>query len=934
VDLKLQVLLQMLDKVSAPLRRVQGSSRAAGDALRKTRDRLRELDRAQQQVAEFRKLKEGSKATSARVESLQKRIAEVAAQMRASLSPSESLRSEFARLTGEARKLRAEEDAQQAKLHALRGNLSAAGVNVAKLAQEEVRLRGATREANAALEKQTGHLRAQTDLANRRKELDARLSRGQALGANMSIAGYGSMAAGRHILGAINPTIEEAKAFQTQVAQLRAQGIGDAALDDAVKFARGMDVMGNSATDNLKMLKEAYTVLRDMHEAEAVTPFLAKMKFGIEAVMAQGGHGEGHGERAELMFADLLKTAELRGAAKTPESLKRVVNFATQAYVASGGMITSEDMLNMIKTGGVAAKQLDDQSFFFGLLHTMQEMGGHRTGTGLATAYQNWAAGRSTQQSAEELAKLGLINKDAVKYGKTGHITKLLPGALKDVELYESNPFQYLMERVVPAINPDGKLNDKQVVSKLNALFSGRKGGDLFASMYLERANIAKHLAAAPKAFGVEALYSEAGRTAQGQQIDLEKRKADLYRELGEQILPTYVAVLARAVSALKAMTAWADRHPALARGLGLVASVIGVLTIAAGGLMITLGGLIGQFSLLRFAVGRAGLGLAARAGGAGAAAGAGAAPGVLGRVALGARGAVLALGAVSWPLLAVAAAITAVVFLVWKYWQPIRAFFVGVGQGVAEVLGPALSALGAALSPLKPLWDALVGSLESVWRWLGDLFSPMQATKEQLDAASSAGVGFGRALGYVLGGLVEAVTWVVKAFVWLGTKIGEGIGWIVTNAGSVGDAIKAPFAAAFDWIAGKIRWLVDRWRAMRRALGLDEGPADTTAYVDAAERLKPQMEALRDRYGQLRAGGMGQGEALKVLANDALRFDSSPVKAAPATVTNSNVYHLTVSTPPGGDAKDTARAIREELDRRDRAAATQRRSRLADIDE
>ncbi|WNL46539.1 hypothetical protein RKE25_02565 [Dyella sp. BiH032] len=931
MDLKLQVLLQMLDKVSAPLRRVQGSSRAAGEALRKTRDRLRELDRAQQQVAEFRKLKEGSKTTAARMEALQKRISDVASQMRSSLSPSESLRAEFNRLTAEARKLRGEEDAQQAKLQALRGHLAAAGVNTAKLASEEVRLRTATRETNATLEKQTAQLRTQGELANRRRELDARLSRGQALGANMSIAGYGSMAAGRHILGAINPTIEEAKAFQTQVAQLRAQGIGDAAVEDATKFARGMDVMGNSATDNLKMLKEAYTVLRDMHEAEAVTPFLAKMKFGIEAVMAQGGHGEGHGERAELMFADLLKTAELRGAAKTPESLKRVVDFATQAYVASGGMITSEDMLNMIKTGGVAAKQLDDQSFFFGLLHTMQEMGGHRTGTGLATAYQNWAAGRSTQQSAEELAKLGLINKDAVKYGKTGHITKLLPGALKDVELYESNPFRYLMERVIPAINPDGKLNDKQVVSKINSLFSGRKGGDLFASMFLERANIAKHLAAAPKAFGVEALYSEAGRTAQGQQIDLEKRKADLYRELGEQILPTYVGLLARMVNALKAMTAWADRHPALARGLGLVASVIGVLAVAAGGLMITLGGLIGQFSLLRFAIGRAGLGLAARAGGAGAVA---AGPGLLGRVAMGARGAVLALGAVSWPLLAIAAAIGAVVFLVWKYWQPIKAFFVGIGQGLSEVLGPALGALGAALSPLKPLWDALVGSLESVWRWFGELFSPMQATKEQLDAASSAGAVFGRALGYVLTGVVEAVTWVVKAFTWLGTTIGEGIGWIVTNASSIGDAIKAPFVAAFEWIGGKIRWLVERWQAMRRALGLGDGPADTSAYIDAAEKMKPQVDALKDRYGQLRAGGMGQGEALKVLATDALRFDNTPVKATSASASTSNVYHITVPAAAGGDAKDTARAIRDELDRRDRDAAKQRRSRFADIDE
>jgi uncharacterized membrane protein YebE (DUF533 family) len=506
---------------------------------------------------------------------------------------------------------------------------------------------------------------------------------------------------------------------------------------DAVKFARAQDIMGTSATETLKLLKESYSVLRDMHEAEAVTPYLARMKFGIETVMAQGGHGEGHGETAEAMFMDLLKVAELRGAAKNPESLKRVLDFATQAYVASGGLVKSEDLLNMIKTGGVAAKQLDDQSFFFGLLHTVQEMGGHRAGTGLATAYQNWAAGRTTQQAAEELAQLGLLNKDSVKYGKTGHVTKLLPDALKDGELYRSNPFEFLMTRVIPKLNPDGKLNDQQVVSKINALFSGRKGGDLFASLYLERANIAKHLAAAPKAYGVDALYGLATGTASGQEAELLARKSDLYRELGQRLLPLYVAGLSKAVSLLRTLNGFAQRHPMLAKGLLVVAGAVGLLMVGAGALMITLGGLLGQFTLLRLALSLTGIRMGGTLSLVGAFArfvatmGMGALRMLGGGIGLVLRG-LMALGSflLANPIVLVIAAIAGAAYLIYRNWAAVRAFLARLWEDVKTIFRGAYEIIAGLLtgdwSRLTQGWTTMWTGVRAFW---GDVWDGIKAT-------------------------------------------------------------------------------------------------------------------------------------------------------------------------------------------------------------
>lgn len=93
----------------------------------------------------------------------------------------------------------------------------------------------------------------------------------------------------------------------------------------------------------------------------------------------------------------------------------------------------------------------------------------------------------------------------------------------------------------------------------------------------------------------------------------------------------------------------------------------------------------------------------------------------------------------------AAVAAVALVAIVVRKYWQPIKAFFGGLGQALGEAFGPALSAIGGALRPLKPLWDGVAGAVGRFFGWIGRLMQPMQATKGQLDGASSAGRNFGR---------------------------------------------------------------------------------------------------------------------------------------------------------------------------------------------
>ncbi|MEC7797551.1 MAG: hypothetical protein VX755_09550, partial [Pseudomonadota bacterium] len=124
----------------------------------------------------------------------------------------------------------------------------------------------------------------------------------------------------------------------------------------------------------------------------------------------------------------------------------------------------------------------------------------------------------------------------------------------------------------------------------------------------------------------------------------------------------------------------------------------------------------------------------------------------------------------------AAVAAVAVVAVVVRKYWQPIKAFFGGVGQALGEAFGPALSAIGAALRPLKPLWDAVAGAVVGFFGWLGRLMQPMQATKGQLDGATNAGRQFGRMLvlafnlspiGVFAGGVMAAFRFIRGAMNW-----------------------------------------------------------------------------------------------------------------------------------------------------------------------
>ncbi|RYL25922.1 phage tail tape measure protein [Acinetobacter piscicola] len=133
-----------------------------------------------------------------------------------------------------------------------------------------------------------------------------------------------------------------------------------------------------------------------------------------------------------------------------------------------------------------------------------------------------------------------------------------------------------------------------------------------------------------------------------------------------------------------------------------------------------------------------------------------------------------LAITLLTNPITWIIAAIALVAFLIYKYWGPIKAFFKGFWDGLKIGLAPMMDTLRTAfnnlkttLEPLRPVWDSIVGAWQTFKGVLGEILSPMQATNQELQNATSYGQTFGQFLGTFIG------VW-VEMFVSIGTWLGE----------------------------------------------------------------------------------------------------------------------------------------------------------------
>lgn len=418
----------------------------------------------------------------------------------------------------------------------------------------------------------------------------------------LALGGALAIGAGVGILGMFKGPLEEAVKFQTEVTKFKSFGMGDAMTSQAVKFARGANIVGSSARDMMRIVNEAQGAFRESGESDPrrqfsatqmVAPQMAKLNL-VQRSLFGMDEGALHGSNLAA-----YKFIEQRGGLADPAKFNAIMDNALKVYATSGGQVNFQQLRNFMSTAGVAGRGMSDQALYGMAEPLIAELGGQRAGTSLMTAYSRMnGLIKLPNQALGEYMRLGLWDRNAIELNSMGGLKRVKEGQnpLVGAGEFAANPFAYYESRVLPkymALHYDQAQRDRE-----NVLLFGRTGGAAFSLVDRQLPLMHRSVDAQAKALGLQGNYAQVSETVAGKRIELEKKWMTLQLQIGEHVLPMAISGLTLLNTGLGKISAWAEKHPkamdwivkgavivgAALVGLGVAAVAIAAFSAAAAG--------------------------------------------------------------------------------------------------------------------------------------------------------------------------------------------------------------------------------------------------------------------------------------------------------------------------------------------------------------
>ncbi|ARB26962.1 phage tail tape measure protein, partial [Pseudomonas tolaasii] len=716
--------------------------------------------------------------------------------------------------TAESKRLGEQYGQQQVKLGNLGVQLKNAGISTNALGAHELKLKRDIDTATQAMKLQMDHLdalkRKQDSLAKARATYD----KTQSLAGSVAVSGAAGLGVG---YAASRPVVSAIKAFapnEDSATQLKVSMMDDTGKVSA-DFQKITDLatkLGDRLPGTTADFQNMMTMLR---------------RQGISAQSILGGTGEAAAYLGVQMKMEATQAAEfaakMQDATRTTEKdmmgLMDTIQRGFYAGMDPSNMIQGfskiSPVMDVIKKSGIdAAKELAP------LLIMMDQasMDGSSAGNAFRKIFQ---AG---------------LNQD-----KVDKANSIAAGANKGVSLkFTDDKGNFAgLENLYAQVEKLKVLNDTDRTAVISKLF-----GDDAETMTTLNTMMNKGLAGYQEI--QEKLRVQADlRTRVNEQLGTltnvmeaaEGSFTNAMAEFGAAVAPDLKDLINTAGEIANRVGTWARENPKLAAGLVKVVAAVAAAALVFGTLALTMASMLGPFAVLRYGMALFGIRLgsikAQLIGTRIAAAGAGTEVGRMGRIwktvtashaaggmmsviptlvssariaavsvlpmlggAISAVGAAILATPVGW-LIAAVTGLVAIAALIYKYWKPIKGFFLGFWQGLTEALQPVLAGfgkfggllislakaaysipiIGFALrllgSIVRPLFSMISSGISGVIGWFTDLLKPVEDVG---GAAQSMGQRFGAAIGNMLMTLMQS------------------IGSIVTGAVNVWNTIKASF--------------------------------------------------------------------------------------------------------------------------------------------
>ncbi|WP_137279076.1 hypothetical protein [Pseudomonas rhizoryzae] len=721
----------------------------------------------------------------------------------------------------------------------------------------------------------------QTAAEKRREDFDKRVERLSALREMGSDTVEQS-------LGILTPVIGEAKRFNQEANRIAVLNLGDQVPNEAVAQAKTMQVYGASTTDKLRAMRQALAALGDISQAKLAAPTLAKLQVANQAL-----YGKDDGAAKSTQFTAMLPVIADRGGLKDAASFNEQADAVQKTLANTQGRVAPPEWQKVVEKGGQAARGLSADAFYNRLEPLVQQLGGEKVGNGLSASYRNLYQGTTTAAAASKLQSLGLVDPGRVK--TNGTHANLDAGALKGSELFAKDQAAWLQQVLLPALKAKGITGDRQTLAAIRTILPDQAGAELFTQIYQQREQLDKSSAKTRGTAGIDGLFTQAQQSPEGAELNLQARKADLYRQMGDTILPTYVKALEIVAQVLEKVNGWLQDNPTAGGLLITLAAGASLLSAAFGALAMGLVGIITPFLMVRGVLSMAGAAFSGTFGalsslGSGALSVVG--TGLQGLANLGTRalplltGSLEALGTIGSGALSIVA-------------NGLR-FLIALPLGTVLGWVAALAGVGAVIytnwDKVVGMWGELKKAASSGWEKLKNTLSPQANTAPISLLADRASGGADNSS--------------------LLTKLQTGKGF--TAAVAMGTA-----TASFPGIAAPLP-------VSERPPLTSPAPAKLVSGVDTT---LPQLASAQRLAG---SNVLLTSPATAPLPGISapLTIDSRPPLTSPAATppAGNDLFNITINAPANADALQIATLVRSEIAREKTEQAARNRSSLLDL--
>ncbi|ELI8067817.1 phage tail tape measure protein, partial [Yersinia enterocolitica] len=196
-NLRLQVSLSAIDKVTKPFKSMLASNKTLAASIKATKGQLKQLDAQSGKIEGFRKNKAAVNGTAQALAAARDKARQLATELKNSAAPTAKQAKEFKRASEEAAKLKQKYHDLRTALHTQRTALQSSGIATNRLGQAQRSLKANITSTTAALTAQQRRLEQQ---AQQQQRLSAARNRFDSSNQRKAIAaglGYTSLSTGR-----------------------------------------------------------------------------------------------------------------------------------------------------------------------------------------------------------------------------------------------------------------------------------------------------------------------------------------------------------------------------------------------------------------------------------------------------------------------------------------------------------------------------------------------------------------------------------------------------------------------------------------------------------------------------------------------------------------------------------------------------------------